>query len=192
MKVAFSIFAFTALTISISLAACGGGGKSTPTAALPGSAPATTTTTVATVSLKEQITKLEDSGALPKLDRSSSITGPDVNNNGVRDDIEAYIAALQLTELQKKAAMQKAKSLQMTLTVDLTDKAAVQKVGEIMMASTACLSRVDKLNSDFRNMTAKIEGMTANTKERVKQYIQFNTASSGSVTSWPNGDTCEK
>jgi hypothetical protein len=183
MKVTFSIFAFTALALS--LAACGGG-KSP--AALAGSAP-TTTTTVATVSLKEQITKLEDSGALPKLDRSSSITGPDVNNNGVRDDIEAYIAALQLTEVQKKAAMQKAKALQMTLTVDLTDKVALQKVGEIMMASSKCIG--GKI-INFTDYSLKIESITANTKERAKQYIKFNTASSGSVTCMPSGDTCEK
>jgi hypothetical protein len=183
----YAIAISTALTIS--LAACGGGGKSAPTAALPGSAPATTTTTVATVSLKEQITKLEDSGALPKLDRSTSIAGPDVNNNGVRDDIEAYIAALQLTEVQKKALMQDAKALQMALTVDTTDKVAVQKVGEIMMASSKCIGgRI----INFTDYSLKIESITANTKERAKQYIKFNTASSGSVTSLPSGDTCEK
>jgi hypothetical protein len=181
----------TALTIS--LAACGDGGKSAPTA-LPGSAPATTTTTVATVSLKEQITKLEDSGSLPKLDRSTSIAGPDVNNNGVRDDIEAYIAALQLTELQKKAAMQTAKALQMTLTVDLTDKVALQKVGDGLMASTRCLGKVFRdaqgtMQYDFGD---KLEGFTANTKERSKQYMKYNAARSGSVTSMPSGDTCEK
>jgi hypothetical protein len=190
MKVTFSIFAFTALTISISLAACGGGGKSAPTAALPGSAPATTTTTtVATVSLKEQITKLEDSGALPKLDRSTSIPGPDVNNNGVRDDIEAYIAALQLTEVQKKALMQDAKAMQMTLTVDLTDKVALQRVGDIGMASTNCIGNVI---TNFSDYSQKIESMTANTKERAKQYMKYNAARSGSVTSLPSGDTCEK
>jgi hypothetical protein len=184
MKVTFSIFAFTVLTFS--LAACGDGKSASP--ALPGSAPAAATT-VATVSLKEQITKLEDSGALPKLDRSSSITGPDVNNNGVRDDIEAYIAALQLTEVQKKALMQDAKALQMALTVDTTDKVAVQKVGEIMMASSKCIGgRI----INFTDYSLKIESITANTKERAKQYIKFNTASSGSVTSLPSGDTCEK
>jgi hypothetical protein len=186
MKVTFSIFAFTALALSISLAACGGGGKAAPTA-LPGTGPGTST--VAELSLKEQITKLEDSGALPKLDRSTSIAGPDVNNDGVRDDIEAYIAALQLTEVQKKAAMQKAKSLQMTLTVDLTDKVAVQKVGDALAASTNCLGASI---ADFSSMSEKIEGMTANTKERAKQYIKFNAASSGSVTSSPPNNFCEK
>jgi hypothetical protein len=184
MKVTFSIFAFTSLTLSISLAACGGGKAAT---AVPGTGPGTST--VAELSLKEQITKLEDSGALPKLDRSTSIAGPDVNNNGVRDDIEAYIAALQLTEVQKKAAMQDAKAMQMTLTVDTTDKAAVQKVGEIMMASSNCIG--DRI-TNFTDYSLKLESITANTKERAKQYIKFNTASSGSVTSMPSGDTCEK
>jgi hypothetical protein len=172
MKVTFSIFAFTSLTLSISLAACGGGKAAT---AVPGTGPGTST--VAELSLKEQITKLEESA------------GPDVNNNGVRDDIEAYIAALQLTEVQKKAAMQDAKAMQMTLTVDTTDKAAVQKVGEIMMASSNCIG--DRI-TNFTDYSLKLESITANTKERAKQYIKFNTASSGSVTSMPSGDTCEK
>jgi hypothetical protein len=175
----------TALTLSISLAACGGG-KAAPTA-LPGTGPGTST--VAELSLKEQITKLEDSGALPKLDRSSSIAGPDVNNNGVRDDIEAYIAALQLIDVQKKALMQDAKSLQMTLTVDLTDKVALQKVGDGLSASTNCIGDVI---TNFSEYSQKIESMTANTKERSKQYMKYNAARSGSTTSMPSGDTCEK
>ncbi|MDR0580053.1 MAG: hypothetical protein LBG21_05565 [Campylobacteraceae bacterium] len=42
-------------------------------------------------SLKEKIEDLEDQGKLPKLDRSSDIAEPDENNNGIRDDIEAYV-----------------------------------------------------------------------------------------------------
>jgi hypothetical protein len=184
MKVTLSIFAFTALALS--LAACGGSKSASPV--LPGSAPATTTT-VATVSLKEQITKLEDSGALPKLDRSTSIVGPDVNNNGVRDDIEAYIAALQLIDVQKKALMQDAKAMQMTLTVDLTDKVALQKVGDALSASINCLS--DNI-PNFGEYSQKIESMTANTKERSKQYLKYNAARSGSSTTSPPNNHCEK
>jgi hypothetical protein len=186
MKVTFSIFAFTALALSISLAACGGGGKAAPTA-LPGTGPGTST--VAELSLKEQITKLEDSGALPKLDRSTSIAGPDVNNNGVRDDIEAYIAALQLIDVQKKALMQDAKVMQMTLTVDLTDKVALQKVGDALSASINCLS--DNM-PNFGEYSQKIESMTANTKERSKQYLKYNAARSGSSTTSPPNNYCEK
>ena len=57
-----------------------------------------------TPSLSQQIKALEDSGAYPKLDRSADLKGPDQNLNGVRDDIDAWIATLPITEVQKKAA----------------------------------------------------------------------------------------
>jgi hypothetical protein len=53
-------------------------------------------------SLPEQIKALEDSGQLPKLDRSSDIRGPDADNNGIRDDIDAWIAAQPITDAQKR------------------------------------------------------------------------------------------
>ncbi len=42
--------------------------------------------------LSDNIKTLEDSGVIPKLDRSSDIKGPDQNLNGVRDDIDAWIS----------------------------------------------------------------------------------------------------
>ena len=36
------------------------------------------------------------------MDRSSDIAGPDANKNGVRDDIEAWIDTLSVTEPQRK------------------------------------------------------------------------------------------
>jgi hypothetical protein len=56
--------------------------------------------------LSEKIKALENSGVIPKLDRSSDIKGPDQNLNGVRDDIDAWIAALPITDKQKRAARQ--------------------------------------------------------------------------------------
>ena len=147
----------------------------------------------ATTSLKSQIQALERSGALPALDRSASITGPDANNNAVRDDIEAYIASLPLSAVQKRAAVQDARATQMTLLVDLSDKTALQKVGDGLMASTKCLGDVFAPDIQSKSeLSGKIESMTANTKARAQRYIQYNSARSGSVTSMPSGDTCEK
>ena len=164
------------------VSACGAGEQPSAQDALPGNA-----------SLKSQIQALERSGALPALDRSTSITGPDANNNGVRDDIEAYIAGLPLSDAQKRAALQDARATQAALVVDLADKAALQKVGDGLMASTNCLG--DLFVSDIKyasELSGKIEAMTANTKERARRYIQYNSARSGSVTRMPQGDTCEK
>ena len=73
--------------------------------------------------------------------------------------------------------------------MDTADKAAVQRVGETNMASTKCLSESVE---EAHLLSGKIEAMTANTRERAKRYLAYNTARSGSVTELPNRDTCEK
>ena len=145
-----------------------------------------------TPSLSQQIKALEDSGAYPKLDRSADLKGPDQNLNGVRDDIDAWISTLPITDVQKKAATQKAEVFQKTLFVDLTDKVALQVVGDGLMASTFCLADVyePKMEEGFK-LASKIEALTFNTKQRAMRYIQYNKARSGSVTSAPTGNTCK-
>jgi hypothetical protein len=196
----------TLLFLTEMLTACGGKSSSpnmvppeAPSAvsivppAAPPSSPASSPTgsIVSPPSLKMQIEELENQGKLPKLDRSTSIVGADANSNGVRDDIDAYINSLALTPAQQRAAIQKAKALQNTLTVDLTDKAALQKVGDGLMASTKCLGE-NFVDPSTSQMSARIESITANTRERAKRYMEYNAARSGSSTSWPDGDTCEK
>ena len=114
------------------LTGCGGGsgggglfspGTTEPTATTPPAAGSSSGT--ASPTLAQQIEALERKGGYPTLDRSSDIAGPDANKNGVRDDIEAWINTLSVTEPQRKALMQKAKALQQTLLVDLNDKVAV-------------------------------------------------------------------
>lgn len=163
------------------LYACGGGDKS---------AAATNSPEVATLTAKIQT--LEASGALPALDRSSSIAGPDINNNGVRDDIEAYIATLPITPIQKAAAMQGARVQQLTLTVDLTDAAALDRVSNLGARATECAA--DSFMPDYQDgykLLSKIEAITANTRERARQYMAYNRAVSGTSGRMPSGNTCD-
>ena len=163
-------------------------GTSTPPTTPPTSPPATPTEPT----LSDKIKTLEDNGTIPKLDRSADIKGPDVNNNGVRDDIDVWIAALPITEKQKKAATQTAIGLQRTLVIDLKDKAAMDASGEELMASTACLSNVFLPNyQESFKLSGKIEAMTANTKTRAYRYMEYNRAASGSSTMYPTGNTCK-
>ncbi len=67
------------------ISACGGGAASNESG---------TSANVGTSALAEQIKALEASGQLPKLDRSSDIRGPDNDNNGIRDDIDARVRRL--------------------------------------------------------------------------------------------------
>lgn len=207
----------TMLLASALLEACGGGGGSGGGIAWPwaqgsggatsagdagagtasssgssGTTPPTSGTSAPTLpTLREQIAALERSGAYPTLDRSTDIAGPDANGNGVRDDIEAWINSQQLSDVQKKALMQDARATQRTLLVDLNDRAALQRTDEGLMASTKCGGDSFSKSSDFYPLANKIEGMTANTRQRAERYMKYNAARSGSSTTYPKGNTCE-
>ena len=146
-----------------------------------------------TQSLAQQIKTLEDTGAYPKLDRSTDLKGPDQNLNGVRDDVEAWINAQPITDVQKKAAIQKAEAFQKTLFVDLADKVALQAVGDSSSAATNCLYDVYmKDTATLRKINNKIEAITFNTKERTMRYIAYNKALSGMSFRMPFGEnTCK-
>lgn len=164
------------------LTACGGSERSTPP----------TPTADISPTLGAQIQALEASGQLPKLDRSTDIKGTDTDNNGIRDDIDAWIAAQPMTDEQKKAAWQMARAQQATLMADLTDKAALNQLGDRTMRGVDCLA--DSFEPDYQkglDLSNRIEAMTANTKERAKQYSAYNRASSGSSGGLPEGNTCE-
>lgn len=178
--------AITRTACALLLSACGGASGGGGTASTPATA---TPTEVAT--LKAKIQELEASGKLPNLDRSTSIPRPDANNNGVRDDIEAYVAALPITTVQKAAAMQHAKVFQQTLTVDLNDKVLLDRIGALNARAINCASDVFMSNyQDGYDLGSKLEAMTTNTKERAKQYLAYNRAVSGTSGTMPTANTC--
>jgi hypothetical protein len=131
------------------------------------------------------------SSAIPKPDRLGGIAGPDANGNGVRDDIESWIQAQQVNEVQRKALLQDARATQRTLVVDLRDPAALQEVGDGLAASSKCGGDSFPDFDDFYRLSGKIEGMTANTKQRAMRYMQYNAARSGSTMTRPSGNACE-
>ncbi len=165
-----------ATALLLPLGACGGPGEDP--AVLPAGAPT-------------QIATLERSGVVPRLDRSTDIAGPDVNRNGVRDDIEAWIDSRPVSDIQRKALMQTARALQSTLLADLENEAALNEGGERSMAAAKCGGSRFVPATDFYRLAGKIEGMTANTRERAKRYMEYNIARSGTSVTSPTGDACE-
>ena len=79
--------------------------------------------------------------------------------------------------------------MQATLFVDLTDKVALQNSGDRTMAAINCSG--DRMPGDFYIVGEKIQSMTFNTNLRLRRFMQYNAARSGSVTSMPKYDTCE-
>jgi hypothetical protein len=160
-----------ALGLICLLAACGGGGNSASTP-------------------QEAVAQLEAGGELPKLERESTLGGIDANANGVRDDIEAHIERKYTEPAQRAAAMQTARAFQQMLLVDKSDAGAMEQ----SVVSTA--RAVDCLFDTFAGtegseLSRQLEAMTTNTKDRLRAYLQFNKAASGSVSTSYKGRGCD-
>lgn len=186
---------FALAMLALLLAACGGG-KAPPQAASPPESQRPQER-----SLKDQLDALEKQGALPALDRSTDIAGPDTNGNGVRDDIDAYIATLPVSEPVKKAARQVARVQQKSLLIDLKDQPALLRLADAEAASTACMSSTilsgvapelqSKVLRDGHAITLKIEAITVNTPERAERYLAYMRALHGTTTTYLSGKVCE-
>jgi len=153
-----------------------------------------------------KIKQLERRGLLPPpyLDKSDSILGPDLDNNGIRDDIDRYIRENFTKENERKAVEQYAKTTQQQLMVDTTDTIAVQNLNYINSRAFRCVSHtfntkyidedgVERTDGDRgRTIRRSIFAFTMNTYARSKQYLKYNRAMSGKVWSLLRGNTCDE
>jgi hypothetical protein len=118
----------------------------------------------------------------PQLNRDDSYVGIDTLNNGIRDDIEAFIEGIQAEESIKNAMKQAARSLQGTLTVDFTQD-DVRAIGYEKMNDfakvLACYRYLGIAGSDMYNFNNMLESLTFNTKNRMTRYASMSKAISG-------------
>lgn len=180
----------SALLCALLLAGCFGSSsnKKTPSAAdaLPTEEPRELT--------QELVQELEEQGVLPRLNRDNTLLGPDDNNNGIRDDIDAMLAKRYTDERELKAAEQMARAMQSVFTVDLENIIAVKEVNRQISRANTCIYSVFDPESEDRSafgVGSDLQAMTYNTRNRLRHYMQFNRALSG--TSWGKAkeDTCE-
>ncbi|MGL5128596.1 MAG: hypothetical protein ACRC7D_10665 [Aeromonas popoffii] len=165
------------------LYACGGGDGDTGQD--PGITPP-----AASGSVREALLKMDADGAAPKLNRDADVAGPDVDGNGVRDDLDAYINSLPDTELQKKALRQGYRVMRSLLLLDTMDTTAVLDGMRSSNAAIWCIySRYD---SDAKEKSGDIEKYSVNTEERYKAYALFNSAASGHSAVMPRGNGCDE
>ena len=143
-------------------------------------------------SIAETLRAMDKEDAAP--DRSDDLRGSDQNGDGLRDDIEAYIDALDNTDEQKQALRQHALALSKAVVLgaegDSSDgelRAATRKIGD----ASSCLYSVYGV-SDASSLAGELEKRVANTKERFQAYDKFNGEVSGLVLKLPVGDTCNE
>ena len=162
----------SAVLCAIALGACGGG-ETAPRANGPESP-------------KAKVLALEESGAIPKLERGPTLEGVDANGNGIRDDIDAFIDRSYSTEPQRRAARQLAANLQKILLVNKSDKAALRQVETGGWPRVHCvfLRFVGRRVKQACGCKPQLESVTANTKNRLKAYLAYSKAMDGTVISF--------
>jgi hypothetical protein len=166
---------------TVLVSACGGGGDSGA-----GSTPPPPVV----VSMATTIASMQAAGTLPTLDVSATVVGTDADANGVRDDIDRFIAALPDSAAQKSALTQLAKALQSTLSADTTGNASTAAVSAALARGVTCIwSRYDRDHAPVKVQT--LQEITVNTKLRYDAYRAYNVARNGSVVSLPKGVTCD-
>jgi delta 1-pyrroline-5-carboxylate dehydrogenase len=160
----------------------------------PPAAPATVTTTppVTTpstgLSVPDTLRSLQASGALPTLDTSTTVAGPDTNSNGVRDDLDKFIAALPDTAAQQKALTQFAQAVQTMMTVDLTSPSAVSAASVANNRAVGCIWQT--YPSGQHKKVLLVQELSVNTLTRLQAYEKYNAARNGAVIPSLAGSTC--
>lgn len=140
-----------------------------------------------------QIAALEDSGAIPKLERGNTLQGTDADADGVRDDVAAYINGQFTAPAQKAAAVQAAKSLQAALLVAPGDTTAAKAASLRIANAVNCIyARFPMTGSTPPGkVVTDLEAVITNTKQRLLAYLAYNKALDGTTSGLPQGDTCE-
>lgn len=145
-------------------------------------------------SAAEKLADLENRGLIPKLDRSDSLEGPDQDNNGIRDDIDAYIAQHYPEPAQRKAAEQFARAMQLAVTGGSASVDAARSIRRQSSEAISCLyDRFDGTNgSKYPAAVGKeLTRITTNTKQRLKAYLAYNKNLDGTSWASPDEGTCE-
>jgi hypothetical protein len=143
---------------------------------------------------KQKIQSLEDQGAIPNLERSPDVQGTDVNTNGIRDDVETYIATYYTSTPQRSAAEQFARVVQAAMLVDKTNAAAAKSIALRSSRAVNCIYSNFNGNLGTKKPAAvvkELKSLSTNTKARLLAYLAYSKALDGTSGSIPEGDTCE-
>lgn len=141
-------------------------------------------------SLSEVLTRLEASGQTPILDRSSSLMGPDTNANGVRDDIDSYITAKNVSDPQSKALRLLSKAISSAITANIADPNSLQAATAQLNNAVTCVWKLFPPSS-ADGAVQEMQKVTVNTRERYTAYMNYNGAVAGTVIKRPREVSCE-
>ena len=113
---------------------------------------------------------------------NASLIGIDINSNGVRDDVERKIIKKYSKKLHIELLMDGARQFQKIMDQSTGNAIDLQKNMSRIIACEIYLGRVDiEIRSDDFESIEYLENNTFNNPERVRKYLDYNSALSGGV-----------
>lgn len=119
------------------------------------------------------------------------IRGLDADANGIRDDVDAWIAGQRFSAPQRLAAQQLARALQATFLLDPGNARAVLDAAEAAKQGVKCVIARRTTSAAGYRTVLDIEAITANSAPRKRAYRAYNAKLNGTVSRSPEGDGCE-
>ncbi len=112
-------------------------------------------------------------------DFSASLTGSDVNGNGIRDDIDLFINMMKIDVTYRNAIRQSARNIQSILSYDFSIPSEKNSRLANQIASRhnhllACDTLIKAYREDRRALSDLLISLTLNTKARSEAYLQYN------------------
>jgi len=122
---------------------------------------------------------------------NSTLLGIDVNDNGVRDDVERYIIK---TNKDEKIAIEIGFQLAKAYNIVIKDPANAEETTKVMENAQDCESYFmnyadlfgDPIVVNKEISSPQFKSLNLNTEERIRAYLQYNRALSGGVFSLPH------
>lgn len=101
------------------------------------------------------------------------VAGIDTDGNGVRDDVDKYVASLPDTKAQQQALLQMSMSLQKEMTMSLKDKEALKTAHDAWGSALSCIYYSYHNHKISEKKIEEIEDLTINTSERAGARKRF-------------------
>lgn len=119
--------------------------------------------------------KARPAEARPALDRSTEVAGPDLDGNGIRDDIDAWLTHSYEDAVERVAMQRAAAALQDTLKASIEDAVAVRAAADRNARAVACLwAFADSPRLALPQAAlAELERLTINTPQRMAVYRAY-------------------
>jgi hypothetical protein len=140
-------------------------------------------------------TPADDAPLVENEDLTPGLKGIDADGNGIRDDIDRFIARhYSATPLIKKVAEKKARAFQKSM--EATTHQEAKAAGNAIFLAGDCAYKLLPHATDgdmkfVESMSIEIKALTANTKERFSAYWNGEELAGGMVFDTNDNPVCE-